>query len=104
MNNAVRDSLSLGVTLAQILSLPPSSRVDEVDVLLDNWSMERRIIAKKIMRFTDQVTRITTISNPTLIWLRNKVMRWSSYWFPESMKKSTHQMSGLGYGRNSSKL
>jgi len=98
MNIGIRDSLSLGTALAQILTLPPSPGLeDDVDARLEAWASKRKDIAQRVITFTDAATRMTTISNPILIWIRNKLLRFMSYWFPKVMRRSTYQMSGLDF-------
>lgn len=97
LNLGVIDALTLGTTLATILSLPPSPGLQhDVDHRLgDQWSVARRNRAEKVVQFTDRATRMTTISNPILIWLRNRLLRFMSYWFPHVMRRGTFDMSGL---------
>lgn len=67
MNLGLRDAVALGQALADALQSGSASP-------LETYSSTRRPAASRVLDLTDRLTRIATLSNPTLRWLRNRLI------------------------------
>lgn len=67
MNTGIQDATSLAAALRKTLR-------DGNEAALDGWAKERREVARSVVRMTDQLTRIATVSSGPGKMLRNAML------------------------------
>ncbi len=88
MNISIQDAVNLGWKLALVIK----GKADAS--LLDSYVQERRPVAKTVLTQTDQLTRMVTLRNPLLQWLRNWGL-WIAMKLPVVNRTATRQLSEL---------
>jgi 2-polyprenyl-6-methoxyphenol hydroxylase-like FAD-dependent oxidoreductase len=74
MNTGMQDAVNLGWKLARVV------RGEADDPLLDSYDVERRRVGENLLRGTDRLFQIGTISNPVFLFLRNMLVSWLLPW------------------------
>lgn len=67
MNLGLRDAVALSHALAEAVRTGSG-------IPLDRYDTERRSAAAKVLKLTDRLTRIATLGNPPLRWVRNQLI------------------------------
>ncbi|WP_332711604.1 FAD-dependent monooxygenase [Pelagibacterium mangrovi] len=67
MNLGLRDAVALSQALADAIET-------RTQTPLETYAADRRAAAARILDLTDHLTRVATLSNPTLRWLRNRLI------------------------------
>ena len=88
MNAGIQDALLLADLLADVLS----GRAE--DSVLDRYEDERRPVAASILRTTEGLTRMATLSGRIAPKMRNRSLRWMSE-LPAFHRGLVHRLSGL---------
>lgn len=66
--------MNLGLRDAEALSRALGDALSGDDAALTAWAAERRKQAAGVLRMTDRLTRLATLSNPAAQWLRNRLI------------------------------
>jgi hypothetical protein len=74
MNTGMQDAVNLGWKLARVL------HGEADDPLLESYDVERRKVGEHLLRSTDRLFRIGTMSNPVFLFLRNMLAPWFLPW------------------------
>jgi 2-polyprenyl-6-methoxyphenol hydroxylase-like FAD-dependent oxidoreductase len=72
MNTGIQEAIGLGQALNFVLA-----GRDEDQTRLEEWSKSRLEIAKRVVRFTDRLTRVATVQSTTLQNLRNAALEFA---------------------------
>ena len=73
LNTGVQDAHNLVWKLA--LALQGRLESSQAEALLDSYDTERRRIARRMVRATSRATRVLTVTNPVVRWVRGGIVR-----------------------------
>jgi 2-polyprenyl-6-methoxyphenol hydroxylase-like FAD-dependent oxidoreductase len=88
MNLGLRDARALAAALAETL------RSGE-EAPLDAYASQRRAAAEEVLEMTDRLTKVATMTNPTMRWLRNRAISLASA-FGAVRDKAALTLAGYG--------
>jgi 2-polyprenyl-6-methoxyphenol hydroxylase-like FAD-dependent oxidoreductase len=89
MNLGLRDAVALSQALADAIETRTRTP-------LETYAADRRAAAAHILDLTDRLTRVATLSNPTLRWLRNRLIATAGT-LPAIQTRAAHILAGFEY-------
>ena len=88
MNLGLRDAAALSQALAEVLRTGN-------EAALDAYAAERRKAAAEVLAMTDRLTKVATLTNPAMRWLRNRLISAASTVLAVR-RKAARTLAGFG--------